>query len=372
MNFSIYTSVTELTDEWDSIGDDIFLKTPYLTAQENATPKNIDYFYVAVFLGEEMAGKFVVQRIRIKGKNIFRSENKFREELLNLLNVNMLCVGNIKITGEHAWELKDGTDQVEFLRLIPNALKEIRNISKNENLPVKLLLIKDFYEETSVKLKEYFGKYERLSVQPNMVFKPKNNWKTFDDYLNAMRTKYRTRAKRAFKKSENVSFREFSISEIGQLKDVMYSQYQHVLANNSFSLYVLPENFFYEMKKHMPENFRVYGGFINEKLVCFYSLIENGKNLEAGFLGYDAQLQHDMQLYLNMLYRMINFSVSGGFESIDFSRTAMEIKSSAGAVPLEMYGFLIHSNPVMNRVLSTTFRKFYQPEEWIPRNPFKD
>ena len=372
MTFQIYTDVNFLPSDWDHFGKDIFLQRPYLTAQENGTPANMDYFYVAVYENGEIIAKTVVQRIRVKGKNLFNAENKSKDELISLLNVNLLCVGNIKLTGEHAWELRDNRHKGEFLNLLPSILKEIRAQSKKENLPVQLVLIKDFYEQTSLRLAHHFDKYEMLSVQPNMIFKPEKTWKSFDDYLAAMRTKYRTRAKRAFKKSAEVNFRELGLSETKALQSKMFELYLNVLQNNGFSLYKLPENFFYEMKNEMPENFKIFGGFIQDELICFYSIIENNTGLEAGFLGYNADLQQEKQLYLNMLYQMNAYTISNDFESIDFSRTAMEIKSSVGAEPYEMYGFLRHTNPVMNRVLRATFKKFYQPEEWIPRNPFKD
>jgi hypothetical protein len=52
-------------------------------------------------------------------------------------------------------------------------------------------------------------------------------------------------------------------------------------------------------------------------------------------------------LYLNMLYDMIAYSINKGFKEIIFARTALEIKSSVG-VPIQMYGYIGHTNPVVN------------------------
>lgn len=371
-NFRIYKSIEDVPIEWDLYGNDIFLQIPYLTAQETASPYNIDYFYVAVYQNQNIAAKLVVQRIRVKGKEIFKSENKFKEELLNLLNLNLLCVGNIKLTGEHAWEIYSEINLPQFLSALHKILNEIRKISKRDNLPIQLMLVKDFYKDSMIDLQKNFSDYETLSVQPNMLFEPSPNWQSFDDYLAAMRTKYRTRAKRAFKKAEKVVFKELNYKDTVDSNAILYSLYLNVYDSAGFSLYKLPENFFVEMKKELPKSFKIFGGYIGEELVCFYSLITNGAQLEAGFLGYNANLQTDMQLYLNMLYRMIEFTIVHGFKLIDFSRTALEIKSSVGAEPRQMFGFLKHTHPLMNKILHSTFKKFYQEENWIPRNPFKD
>jgi hypothetical protein len=43
-------------------------------------------------------------------------------------------------------------------------------------------------------------------------------------------------------------------------------------------------------------------------------------------------------LYLNML------SINKGFKEIIFARTALEIKSSVGAKPIQMYGYIGHTS----------------------------
>ena len=45
-------------------------------------------------------------------------------------------------------------------------------------------------------------------------------------------------------------------------------------------------------------------------------------------------------LYLNMLYDMVAYSIKKQFKTIVFARTALEIKSSVGAKPVAMKGFI--------------------------------
>lgn len=372
INYTIYHSVQELPADWDAFGNDSFLQITYLKAQETATPQNMDYFYVAFYNGSVLIAKTVIQRVRLVGKEMFPDgAGKLKEELLNLLNLNLLCVGNIKLTGEHAWEIKNSAYEKEFLTSMNVVLKEIRQISKKEKIPIKLLLIKDFLEENTVVDKTVFSDYEKLSVQPNMVFTRDKNWTSFEDYLSAMKKKYRTRARRAFKKAEGVVFKELSLEELMQQEQEIYSLYLNVYKATSFSMYKLPQNFFTEMKREKPQSFRTFGGYLNRELVCFYTIIENTTTLEAGFLGYNKHIQQEKQLYLNMLYKMIEYAIKHQLNKIDFSRTALEIKSSVGAEPYEMYGLLKHTNPLMNKVLRSTFKKFYQPEQWEQRHPFK-
>jgi len=48
--------------------------------------------------------------------------------------------------------------------------------------------------------------------------------------------------------------------------------------------------------------------------------------------------QKEKMLYLNMLYDMVCHSINKGFKQIIFARTALEIKSSVGAIPEKCMG----------------------------------
>lgn len=54
-----------------------------------------------------------------------------------------------------------------------------------------------------------------------------------------------------------------------------------------------------------------------------------------------------------------------------FARTALEIKSSVGAVPENLYCYLRHQNPLVNKFTGTLLDYLKPVEEWLPRHPFK-
>lgn len=371
-SYKIYQSVRDIPNFWDNLGNNIFLSIPYLQAQENALSLNLSVFYVAFYIENELIGKTVFQRLELKGEKLFpQQKNKFSRSMTSILDTNLLCVGNIKLTGENAYELKEGFAFNDIYKPLEQAIKEVEQISSKQKKTVNLVLIKDFYEGKTVDVQSCVEKYTTLSVQPNMVIKIKPTWGTFNDYLNDMRSKYRTRVHRAFKKMEGVEYVEFTKEDIHKYQKEIYQLYQNVLANAEFTPYELPQNYFYSMKNCLADDLKFYAGFLNGKLVCFYTLIHNKKDLEAGFLGYDSELQHDKQLYLNMLYKIIDYGIQHQFNTIILSRSALEIKSSVGAEPIESYGFLKHNNPILNKGIKVLFNKFYTPEEWTPRSPFK-
>ena len=61
-----------------------------------------------------------------------------------------------------------------------------------------------------------------------------------------------------------------------------------------------------------------------------------------------------------------------GFEKRKkFGRTALEIKSSIGATPVEMSGFIYHNNKLINRFIGKIFKNLEPELHWQQRHPFK-
>ena len=125
------------------------------------------------------------------------------------------------------------------------------------------------------------------------------------------------------------------------------------------------------MKSELGVNFKFYGYFDGPKMIGFNTLIKNGDTLDTYFLGYDSDIQRDKMLYLNMLYDMVGYAIKKEFKRIIFARTALEIKSSIGAMPIPMYGFLQHRNVILQRNMDLLFKYFEPKLEWKNRNPFK-
>ena len=91
---------------------------------------------------------------------------------------------------------------------------------------------------------------------------------------------------------------------------------------------------------------------------------------EVHFCGIDYSINKDLSLYQRMLYDIIKFATENNLRELHFGRTAPEVKSTIGAIPHPMYGYLKYRNPIINSIMGI-FAKRLKPREYILRNPFK-
>ena len=101
-------------------------------------------------------------------------------------------------------------------------------------------------------------------------------------------------------------------------------------------------------------------------------VIKNYDVLDAHFLGYDPVYLQENQLYLNMLYDLVREGIDKKVAQIDMSRTAVEIKSTVGAIPYDMFLYLKHTNAMLNKTVDFVLGLVKPEEQYVIRSPFRD
>tara|TARA_R110000868_G_scaffold173829_2_gene410220 strand:+ start:7528 stop:8688 length:1161 start_codon:yes stop_codon:yes gene_type:complete len=384
IEFKTYHTVKDLPkDEWNGLtSHDVFLQTQYLDAFEKACPNTICLYYIGVFNQNKLIGIAVIQRVELYLKDMFRHDNAscfkefVRNTLSKVLKGNILVVGNLTHTGQHGIFFNPfEISQAIFLNKVFEACEALSKwIELEKKKTIRLILFKDYFKNDSIHLNskafESQGFY-KLQVQPNMIMEPKETWLKEQDYVTDMTTKYRTRFNRARQKRQNIIVKELNLENLKHHSNTFYKLYLNVSKNAAFNTFILPENHFLKLKEHLKDDFKIFGYYLDNQLIGFYTLIINNKSLETYFLGYDCEHQYTNQLYLNMLYDMASFAINNRFASVVYARTAMEIKSSVGAKPKTMFVYLKCTNNIANAILKPIFNLMNPSQDWEERHPFK-
>lgn len=283
--------------------------------------------------------------------------------------LKILISGNTFVSGEHGIFIKQNQDKKSTIKELAKAILHLTNSDKHLNIDA--FLLKDFVNESlfiTDELQDY--NYHPFSVEPNMILHLDEKWANFDDYLAAMKTKFRVKAKKALQLSsalriENVTS-ENSKNQLPQIKEL----YQKVAANASFNLTDFNVQTYQDFKATLGNDYILKTYSLDNKIVGFLSGIINNNSLDAHFVGIDYQLNRKYAIYQRMLYDYVEIAINKKLKVINFGRTASEIKSSVGAVPQDLTMYLRHKKSIPNKILKLFLQRI-QPTSFQQKFPFK-
>ncbi|MBC7775750.1 MAG: GNAT family N-acetyltransferase [Phycisphaerae bacterium] len=386
--YAFFRSIDAVGQDWDiaAPAQDIFLQRPYLRILEANPPVGMRSGYLVFYKHDSPVGVALCQIKYFKGDdNIADLEvprkdacffgglaQWFKRWVAGMAAADILICGNLLLTGEHGYSFDyQKISQTDAMEVLEKALGNVVENMAREGVKMPVILVKDIETKNQTQGKFLVGKgFTEFDIQPNMVLDL--SFSKMDEYLAAMSTKYRTRAKRAFKKLDGIERRQLTFAEIQQELPTIYRLYRDIANNAGFNMVDLNEQYLAALEHDLPEHFQMFAYYLEGKLVAFYTTIRNHNELEAHFLGYEKALNHDYQLYLNILYDMVKMGIEGGCERIVFARTALEIKSSVGAVAQELNCYLRHQHSVANKFVPTILDYLKPVEAWQPRHPFKE
>jgi len=384
VTIEIADTITAIASDWNQhSGADSYTGADYLQLLERSGPIGYKYYYVLVRKRGIVQALLYCQHKTINLREDYRfhtHSDRFIDKLgvsitkflFSFVKHEMLICGNVLLTGEYGIRIESGL-QGEINKLVPAVLEEVRSFVKEKTgKRIKSTLLKDFYLEGPFKSQVYKAdNYTNFSVQPDMVLNVDKAWDSYQDYLSAVKSKYRVKFKKVKKKGKDLEFRVLSTEEAQQYNSEMYAMYKDTADRASYSMFVLQEPYFAELKETMGPKMILTGVFLENKMVAFFTYVKN-KNLgDAHFLGYNVQLNTKYQIYFNILLQLIETAIDEGADYLNLSRTALEIKSSVGAVPYDMEVHLQYHNSFINRFARSILSKFVPETEWQQRMPFK-
>ncbi len=384
---SLFRSIEAAGKDWDiaAPAHNLFLQRPYLFILEQNPPTGMRFAYLVFYENVVPIGVAICQ---IKYFNAAESLQEldtqkegacmlnrvarwFRRNMVGLVAADVLICGNLLLTGENSYYFdKSRISPEAALELVEKSVQDAVKQLEQKRVKIPVVLFKDFLPENTHMVDFLRGKdYLPFQIQPNMVMPLA--FADFEAYLNAMSTKYRTRAKRAFKKLEGIQCCALHVSEVEAALPQIHALYKSVANNAGFNMVDLNPEYLLSLKRNFGDYFNIYGLYLEEKIIGFYTTIQNYGIMEAHFIGYDKTYNHDYQMYLNMLYQIVRDGIESGGHEIVFARTALEIKSSVGAVPQQLNCFVKHQNPILNRFTNTAMDYLKPEEAWQQRHPFK-
>ena len=371
-----FSAVDNIPSEyWDQLGccDNIYYTPEFLRAFELAN-HDIQFKYIVILRdGTPVAfanTQIVTIGIETITKNIKLSE-RWKRAIHRLFcnnNIYVMFCGNVFLSGEYGTFLRKGEDKIETFRAIAQAVRVLSKRTKR----LHAIFVKDFKEE-SLYITDHLRKfdYASMNVEPNMIINLKEDWKSFDDYKEALKSKYRVKANKADSTSAVLEVKRLSSGDILHYKEELQQLYENTIANANFNAQVLNLNTYTHLKETYGDKFIVQGYFNDGQLVGFLSAMLNQRNLDAHFIGLNYDLNKRFAIYPRILNDYVRIGIAFGASRINLGRTASEIKSTLGACPEELTCYIRHKRSFPNKLMKP-FINNIQIKSFKQHQPFKE
>ena len=370
-----YSSISEINlsnlKQLNTLNNTYFSKD-FLFAFESSNPA-IDFKYILIEKEKKAIALALIQTVQLSIDVVLKNTKmpsfirRFIYSLFCNDNINIMFCGNIFLSGEHGILIKDSEDKIEVIKAICSEINVLAKLKK----PLHAIFIKDFIEQ-SRKHTDYFQKcgFTPMHVEPNMIISINENWKSFDDYKQTLKSKYRVKANKADKTSTQLVARILTGSDLEFYKDELQQLYENTIANADFNAQVLNLNTYIKLRSKYHDDFIVKAYFLEEKLVGFLSALANNHHLDAHFIGLDYSLNKQHAIYPRILNDYVRLGIEKKALYINLGRTASEIKTTIGATPTDLTCYLKHKRPLINKLIRP-FVKRVQLKEFKQHFPFK-
>lgn len=380
LDIAVFKSVNDISKaDWERVLKDrnVYLSLYYLEAIEESLKDEIMFRYLIFYNEKSLAVAIAaIQFVTFYDKGSQEREalclirTQIKNHLIDSNGVKVLTCGSPFSCGENGFLFTSEITEKEAYRNLSKGLNQLQKAEK-DNIKAPVILLKDFWPESDLAdaIMKADG-FKDFMIDVNMVMKIDASWKSREDYLQSMVTKFRTKAKSALKKSEILITYDFQEEDIIKHQQEIDKLYLSVVEKSDFNFGALNAGTFVYLKKNLKEKFIVRGYFLESTLVGFSTAFLCDKIMDANYVGINYELNREYAIYQRMLYDYVELAINTECIELRFGRTAEEIKSTIGALPINMKLYVRHKSAVKNSLLRPVVNAI-TPSSFEQRYPFK-
>lgn len=380
LQYGLFSSVSEIQDEIEMLSDGRSVTSAaFWSLMETSGLQGVACRYG--LLCTEEGRPLVVFYYQIKDFNAKESINwssdlkwagqirqGIQKGVASFIRFKTLISGNLCMTGPYGF-LMDADFNHGAGAIFAEAAQWTRDKLAEEGIQIQAILIKDFYHKQKISTKDGYAQFQ---IQPAMQLALRKDWNRFEDYLGDLKSKYRVRYRKALERAKGITKIRLSNGELQQKQlDSMYALYKKRADAADFNIATLEPDYFHQLHTIMGSSAETILYYQGDQMLAFMCCLKDAEHIDAQFTGYveEKNIEHD--LYLNLLYDVISLGIEAGASVIHYARTAMEIKSSIGAEPHELYCYLSYASGLTQKMIPNLVTYLQPAVEWNQRHPFK-
>lgn len=383
LSFVLADAIGQLRPEhWDALTAEasVCMSRPFLECLATAGPANLQGHYAIVYRSAKPVAAIACQSVDVEAADLPSKKESTRikgarDKGLAKVHARVLVCGNILGWGPQGVAFAGDEDPAELWPAVAEALYRIRRADKLFG-ETGLVMIKDLTDAES-RAEEPLGRfsYRPFDTEPNMVLPLKPEWGSFDGYLAAMKSDYRSGIKKQIRDAEaaGLSLERLAPEAVEREKAALHDLYLQVHEKQKMRLVTISEDWIPSLAARFGSEFITTVIRSGEgRILGFITTLKDRDGAIGYYIGFDkASAAVGTPLYLRLLYALVEDALSMGATWASLGRTALEPKAKLGAKPVPVRCYLRHRVPALNAVVGALLRAVPEPAQAPERNPFK-
>jgi predicted N-acyltransferase len=363
-------------ERWDALtaSSSMFLSRRYLRVLEESGPENLHQRYAMVFRGGEPVAAVAAQFLNGALSRVSKSCKSKATAPLERLEEQMLVCGNLLSWGQHGVAFAPGEDTAALWPAVAEALYRIRRADKLLGT-ASFVMIKDItdgYADGASTLSRF--SYRPVETEPNMVLEILPKWKTYDDYMASLTSRYRKAAKQIEKDFSAGGLQLTHLNnadEVAKQADTMHALYLQTHRNARVRLVTLRPSFIPTLAATFGSDLRCTIAERDGQVLGFVTTVRDGETAVGYYVGFDREVNATAPIYFRLLQAVVDHAIQLGCRRLSLGRTALEPKARLGARPEPMRIWIRHRIPMLNVLVRGLLHTLSDHDEAPERNPFK-
>jgi hypothetical protein len=343
-------------DAWESVvaGHSIFHSAAYQLAFERVRPANIEPRHALIFDGERPVAAMCLQIATLDLSHVGNpARARAWRSLGRKMRQRVLICGNLLAYGVHGVCRTADSDRDAVWQAVTEVMYRVRRAEKLAG-KTDIVLLKDFTTEervaSAVLAKLSYGAVE---TEPNMVLHIDPAWRSHEDYLASLASKFRSDIKnRVFRKFEEAGLAIERLDDVAAEAPRLQELYLQVHGNAMLRPFTLGVDYWRELAALAGPAATIHVARRGAETLGFIVTLRDGDTAFAYHIGFDRAAAADgTPIYLRLLHASLAQAIAQGSRRVSFGRTALEPKARLGCVPETTYVWARHRHPLMNQLL---------------------
>lgn len=375
---------------WDTITADssVFVSRPCLAALEQSGVPGMGHRYLLLRRENTPVLAMSVQILDISGTRLARSAPDtcgagapsvlsrvaagLRDVVLLAMGGRVAVCGNFFSTGPHGLAFAPGVDPAQAWPLAVEALQTLRTRDSLAQT-CGYTMFKDIppeWQAAGDRLRA--GRYHSLQTEPDMVLELQPEWKSHEDYLDALKAKYRKAAREIFDAVTEAGFDVAPLGDVSAHAERIYGLYHNVESRAAVRLASFGPGYLPALAAALGEGrFRCLAVRRGGELSGFMAVVKDGGDAFAYYAGLDYAMNAHTPVYHRLLHAVIGQALEWRCRRVCFGRTALDAKARLGAGPKPLSTWLRRENPLLN-FAGGALLALIPPASAPVRRPFRD